>query len=273
MCGKKKEIMGPNDVLFNPYEEDDELIQSWMQYRHVTPDIDQREAVINDMLLNKNQPPFSEFREFAPDRVSKDFLRAWLSWFGIGLSPTDPLEKWQALCRRVIELETSTEAPTFSRLVHAQKMRRGAREIISSIDALLQRLSEKESAVLRDGPGPIKPNTNVALGYGLAASFILTPLVVNVIRNPQGFKIQHFTKLLPLVGTSIGVGWLVNKLGLKNVGFYQNLATASIQDLTSGNYFPTNAANALIAEWASSLPAPHSVTNRVALQSIVNSAS
>lgn len=76
--------LGMNNVLFNPFEENDTLIQKWARYRSI-PTAD-RDIVMQDMLRSGNKPPFADFRDFSVSDVSADFLKLWLSWFGIAVS-------------------------------------------------------------------------------------------------------------------------------------------------------------------------------------------
>jgi len=101
LCGSK-EVSGL--VLFDPSLENAELLISWLQYRSnatVVRDVcfSEQQLVtecIKDMILHGNEPPLSEFVHFDVRKVSAQFLRDWIAWYGV-VPPPEALADGEVL--------------------------------------------------------------------------------------------------------------------------------------------------------------------------------
>lgn len=81
--------LGYNKLLFNPYQESVEVLNTWLRYRYIYPNQDLfdrdyiADVVRQDMEQYGNEPAFMDFSNFDPGSVSEDFLIKWLSWYGV----------------------------------------------------------------------------------------------------------------------------------------------------------------------------------------------
>lgn len=97
-------------MLFNPYQEHQDLLRQWLLFRRVpfTKQASQYQLAIlaaDDMLSNGNIPPFTHFYDFDVTTASVDFLRMWLSWFGVTASKEEERIWWDRLARQIQTLQ------------------------------------------------------------------------------------------------------------------------------------------------------------------------
>jgi len=103
----------PRDMLlFDPRKESSALLRDWLVYRGVQPaaeDSELVEQVLQDMEQKRNSPAIIGFTNFDVGSASKEFLRLWLSWFGVGSDVKQPRTWWQERARHVQSLRLSTQ--------------------------------------------------------------------------------------------------------------------------------------------------------------------
>jgi hypothetical protein len=103
----------PSDLLmFNAENESPAFLRSWLSYRGVrpSPDDDLLPAqTTHDMHVKRNSPPMVGFTDFDVREPSLEFLRVWLSWFGLGSDSEKPRAWWNARATEVQELRRSVE--------------------------------------------------------------------------------------------------------------------------------------------------------------------
>lgn len=98
---------------FDPSLESQETLHAWLLYRgfaEVQLEGTSKDTLVSmsiaDMADNGNFPPFADFLTFNPRRASVDFLRRWLSWYGI-TSPefvSATREWWEDRAQRLLSL-------------------------------------------------------------------------------------------------------------------------------------------------------------------------
>jgi hypothetical protein len=100
-----------NLVPFEPANESAELLQAWLRYRgfsnsEVRQWTDDKLIVESnkDLRENGNSPTFSGFIQFNPDTASTQFLKLWLSWFGVTSFEERPHKWWTQRVRTIQEM-------------------------------------------------------------------------------------------------------------------------------------------------------------------------
>ena len=99
-------------LLFSPEKESSALLRDWLVYRGVQPaeeDSDLVAQVMHDMEEKGNSPAMIGFTKFDVGSASKEFLRIWLSWFGVGSDVKQSRKWWQERARHVQNLRLSTQ--------------------------------------------------------------------------------------------------------------------------------------------------------------------
>ena len=279
MCGQEHTTSSDQSaLLFNPYEENQQVLQAWIEYRQIKPqDLDLIQAIVDDMGQNGNDPPFAGFTNFNPRDVSQDFLKTWLSWYGVGTaSASAPKSEWEELAGKIMANQSSDpdgSNSSFETLVALQNQRKNLGMFFRNLSVFLGNLSHEQYEYLRyntEDKRPTPIQSKVLLSKLLAASFIATPLVVNLYKDEgkqqqmKNFLVKNF---MPVIGASAGVGWLTKQLGIENSKFFQQLAVASVSDVIAGKYFPKKVANTLISQWGGD-----SVTGKLALKTLLDAA-
>lgn len=103
----------PDDMmLFNPQKESTALLRDWLVYRGVQPAAEDSELaaqVTQDMEDKRNSPAIIGFTNFDVGSASKEFLRIWLSWFGVGSDVKQSLQWWQDRARHVQNLRLNSQ--------------------------------------------------------------------------------------------------------------------------------------------------------------------
>lgn len=98
--------------LFDPEKESPELLREWLAYRGVDPlddDSQLAEQVAEDMRDRRNSPSISGFANFDVANASTQFLKLWLSWFGVGSQTKQKRGWWETLAREVQALRRNVQ--------------------------------------------------------------------------------------------------------------------------------------------------------------------
>jgi hypothetical protein len=99
-------------LMFNAENESPSFLRSWLNYRGVKASADDdllAAQATHDMHVKRNSPPMIGFTDFNIREPSLDFLRIWLSWFGLGSDVERPRAWWNARATEVQELRRSVE--------------------------------------------------------------------------------------------------------------------------------------------------------------------
>jgi hypothetical protein len=85
-------------LLFNPKKEKPALLREWLVYRGVQPsgeDSELVDQVMKNMKEKRNSPAMIGFADFDIQNASTQFLKIWLSWFGVGSDGKQSREWWE----------------------------------------------------------------------------------------------------------------------------------------------------------------------------------
>lgn len=97
-------------LLFNPDEESPKFLKKWLAYRGVKPTNSKlSEQVKEDMHAKRNSPSMTGFVDFDVAEASVDFLRIWLSWFGLGSNRERSRGWWEKHAREAQDIRRSVE--------------------------------------------------------------------------------------------------------------------------------------------------------------------
>lgn len=99
-------------LMFNAENESPSFLRSWLSYRGVKASADDdllAAQATHDMHVKRNSPPMIGFTDFNVREPSLDFLRIWLSWFGLGSDIERPRAWWNARATEVQELRRSVQ--------------------------------------------------------------------------------------------------------------------------------------------------------------------
>jgi hypothetical protein len=149
-------------LLFNPDEESPKLLKQWLAYRGVKPhNSNLSEQVKEDMHAKRNSPSMTGFVDFDVEEASVDFLRIWLSWFGLGSNRERSRAWWVKHAREAQEVRRSVEDHSekhlrmqWRALVDMQKqMHLMVNAVVCSGAALAKESWAKEPEVLSAEPG------------------------------------------------------------------------------------------------------------------------
>lgn len=90
-----------NIVPFEPAAENPKLLKRWLEYRGVSNSLVREKSNVKLVsMTNKNFeesgnfPPFSGFTDFNPQQASTQFLKLWLSWYGVTSYEDKPHGWW-----------------------------------------------------------------------------------------------------------------------------------------------------------------------------------
>jgi hypothetical protein len=114
-------------LLFNPQEESAEFLRAWLAYRGVRASDDDKflaEQATADMRKRRNSPSITGFVDFDPREASDDFLRVWMSWFGLGSTRKRSRRWWEKHVSQTQKLRKSLKGDShlqWSALVELQR--------------------------------------------------------------------------------------------------------------------------------------------------------
>lgn len=149
-------------LLFDPDGESNKFLKQWLAYRGVKPvNSKLSEQVKEDMHAKHNSPPMTGFVDFDVEDASVDFLRIWLSWFGLGSNRERSRGWWEKKAREAQEVRRSVEDHSeqhlrmqWSALVDMQKqMDLMVNAVVCSGAALARESWNTEPEVLAKEPG------------------------------------------------------------------------------------------------------------------------
>jgi hypothetical protein len=110
----------PSDLLlFNPREESPKFLRQWLSYRGVLASVDDNflaQQATADMHAKHNSPSITGFVDFDVRDASDDFLRVWMSWFGLGSKQKRSRRWWEKHAKRAQNLRKSVKGQAESRV-------------------------------------------------------------------------------------------------------------------------------------------------------------
>lgn len=101
----------PNMLLFDPKKEKPALLREWLVYRGVQPsaeDSELVEQVMQNMKEKRNSPAMIGFADFDIQNASTQFLKIWLSWFGVGSDSKQSRQWWEEKAQHLQAVSVST---------------------------------------------------------------------------------------------------------------------------------------------------------------------
>jgi hypothetical protein len=228
MCSK---AIPKGVLLFNPNTERDGVLRRWLAYRHVK--IEEGDVLADlahqNMHESENNPPFMNFLDFKPERVTTDFLRAWLSWYGVGSKEPQDRDWWVALANDIRDTRAN---------MHVVPKRVFWEELVDSqrrLEQIAATVIEAGAAIeINNAPNTQKQHENTgvplmvlgmvgnveakaALAAALRVGFLVAPLLV----NDNGTLISSFT---------------MPELHLSNYGFLSPAIAASVVDYVTRSF-------------------------------------
>lgn len=198
-------------LLFEPTSERPALLRQWLGYRSVPAtdllDAELVQVAILDMIHRGNAPPFARFREFDPAIASPQFLKLWLSWYGVTSATDQPPAWW---IKRVAALQKNAQPgkkrphrDLVAQFVQLQKAVRN--QDYTGLATAFQRLTPAAISHLNQKKVPSKSwDLKRILAFALDASAIAVP-----------FLIRHNQAYLRSVGAQVSPGVIK---ALKGVG-------------------------------------------------------
>ena len=118
----------PSDLLlFNPEEESAQFLRGWLAYRGVLASDDEKnlaQQATADMHKRRNSPSITGFVDFDVREASDDFLRVWMSWFGLGSKQKRSRRWWEKHVLQTQKLRKSLKGDSklqWSALVELQR--------------------------------------------------------------------------------------------------------------------------------------------------------
>jgi hypothetical protein len=94
-----------NLLMFDADKESPAFLRTWLKYRGVKPAADDgllAAQATRDMHAKRNSPAMTGFTDFDVREPSLEFLKIWLSWFGLGSNRERPRSWWN---RRATEVQ------------------------------------------------------------------------------------------------------------------------------------------------------------------------
>jgi hypothetical protein len=98
-------------LLFDPKKEKPALLREWLVYRGVQPsaeDSELVEQVMQNMKEKRNSPAMIGFADFDIQNASTQFLKIWLSWFGVGSDSKQSRQWWEEKAQHLQAVSVST---------------------------------------------------------------------------------------------------------------------------------------------------------------------
>ena len=92
-------------LMFDADKESPAFLRTWLKYRGVKPAADDEllaAQATRDMHAKRNSPAMTGFTDFDVREPSLEFLKIWLSWFGLGSKRERPRSWWN---RRAAEVQ------------------------------------------------------------------------------------------------------------------------------------------------------------------------
>ena len=206
-----------HDLLFDPVVEEKELIDRWLHYRGIKyrqlSESDRLKVTILDMQHRGNSPSIASFR-FNPSIASQQFLKLWLSWYGV-TSEEKNKQWWEERVKSIIEthrdsqrLQTKKETSTHTiidEFVRLHRLRIRTDQHYQDINRSTEVLLPAHIDLLASAPDKSEQwDTKRILALALDASAIAIP-----------FIIKHNKSYFDLVGAHLSPGAI---LALKTVG-------------------------------------------------------
>ena len=154
-------------LLFEPANESAALLKAWLEYRGIpAKQLTDHELVttsIVDMRIRGNQPSFAGFHRFDPGIASAQFLKMWLSWFGVTSIQREPHE-WWATKTRAVQKQLSTRDPLntkknalqlLEKLQRLQNCIRYSHQFYVGFNEATQQLTPKQITALKAPTVPV----------------------------------------------------------------------------------------------------------------------
>jgi hypothetical protein len=176
-------------IEFNPLHEQSSLLREWLIYRGFTMDqIPSEPQTLALEEIQRNGRPFAGFDGFDPNDASDEFLRIWLSWYGVSepasasrLKLIGTTQKLLGIVRKLTKDETPLYK--FDKLVSLQRRLRQKERALGRLLFMLTRLEpEKEFSSKelnrKDNEGLIKWGIKMLFAKSLEASAIAAPYVL-----------------------------------------------------------------------------------------------
>lgn len=151
LCEPVGAPIGLVQLLFNPIVESRDLLVRWGAYRGIRPKKELvhlsketlEELAKRDMVRHSNMPAIAGFTDFESAKVSTEFLRIWLSWYGIQPGTLDQSQRsW--LEKTVTSLQGEARRPEQSQASALRVLHRAQR----SRDRVLAALQQLGDCVL-----------------------------------------------------------------------------------------------------------------------------
>lgn len=186
-------------LLFEPTSEQPALLRQWLAYRGVPVndllDAELVQITILDMIHRGNSPPFARFRYFDPAIASPQFLKLWLSWYGVTSQTEQPPAWWikrvAALQKNAQPAKKKTHREMVAQFVQLQRAVR--KQDYTGLATTFQRLTPAAIAHLNQKTAPARSwDIKRILAFALDASAIAVP-----------FLIMHNQKYLRSVGAQV----------------------------------------------------------------------
>jgi hypothetical protein len=101
-----------NLLLFNADNESPKFLKDWLVYRGVQPSDDEQllaQQASDDMQAKRNSPAITGFVNFDVRDASDDFLRIWMSWFGLGSKHERSRRWWEKHAQQTQDLRKSVK--------------------------------------------------------------------------------------------------------------------------------------------------------------------
>lgn len=252
----------PNMLLFDPKKEKPALLREWLVYRGVQPsaeDSELVEQVMQNMKEKRNSPAMIGFADFDIQNASTQFLKIWLSWFGVGSDSKQSRQWWEEKAQQLQAVSVSTRGQShehehlrmqWKALVDSQQEIDHMVQFVVCSGAELARQEWKAKRLARQAAAggedvPVKPlsakkiqkrwkqherdltatsyasqtNTKILIGIMLNAAMAASPLFV----NEQG-------KLTPdkMIGVATNV-----KEGVVKVAFAEQKKEVAVEQITA----------------------------------------
>jgi len=267
-------LLGTTRQLFNPYAETADILVPWLHYRYTYPKTtwDRQylaDLASQDMRDHGNTPVFMDFTDFDPDKASRNFLAAWLSWYGVTTTDEKPQSWWAKLARKILSRRQPKESGgnIFENLLKSEEEYYHLEALFvcigSAVDVVPESafLSVVKPALQKEAIDRFLYKQILAKFLGVSA--IAVPLLVNVaIAQQKGkykswkeFKKSAFSAETATVMTSVAaplvLTYAANKIDKETIS--DKMRGAILEDITNQRAVPESILKTLVGNkglWA-----------------------
>lgn len=263
--------LGPKTLIeFNPNNENPKLVGQWLNYRGQP--YRNLEDVVDLSLQELTRPgkPFSAFVDFDPKDASVEFMKAWLSNFGVGGSSNDK-NWWVKKTKQMLHLLKSlskreTLSQKFARLIDLRKKQKQKNRKMALLNLQLTRLIDLKSNIPL-----IDYNTNIDKKEWFVKQLLAKALDASAVAVPVFFYTINKRKTTQDESLASAIKQELPKIATKSFvvsAYSQDVANAVIRDIDNNSLFPFEITKQLAKTYLTTYPKVFQILTGIVVPSV-----